>query len=241
MTSEVLVPGISPGTAHLGARYGETMQGAMYSRLLPHLRDGIRILDVGGGRSPFLPPDMRPPGSRYVGTDIDPGELDSAPVGAYDESFVWDLTQPPTVDERFDVLLSWQVLEHVRSMDQALTNLRTMLVPGGMLFAQLTGGRALFALLTRVLPLKLRVTLMVRLLDGHREEDHFPTHYDHCRATDLRRLLSGWSSGEVVPYYRGAHYFDFPGLRNAYLAYENAIARRGATDFATHYLIVAQS
>jgi hypothetical protein len=44
-----------------------------------------------------------------------------------------------------------------------------------------------------------------------------------------------------VPYYRGAHYFDFPVARSVYLAYENAIARRRAADFATHYLIVAQS
>jgi SAM-dependent methyltransferase len=216
------------------------MQSALYARLLPHLREGVRILDVGGGRSPFLPPDMRPAGTRYVGTDIDLAELRSAAPEAYDDSFVWDITQPPSVEERFDVLVSWQVLEHVDSMERALANLRTVLVPGGMLFAQLTGGRAAFALLTRVLPLKVRVALMVRLLDHH-EEDHFPTRYDQCRATDLRRLLSGWRRAEIVPYYRGAHYFDFPVVRDAYLAYENAIASRHAVDFATHYLIVAES
>jgi SAM-dependent methyltransferase len=237
--SEVLVPGHSAGTAHLGARYGATMQSALYERLLPYLHDGVRILDVGGGRSPFLPADMRPDGTRYVGTDIDAEELDSAPAGAYDDSFLWDVTEPAPVSERFDVLLSWQVLEHVGSMERALANQRELLVPGGVLFAQLTGARALFALLTRILPLKLRVSLMVRLLDHH-EEDHFPTRYDHCRRTDLVRLLEGWSSAEVVPYYRGAHYFDFPGARDAYLVYENAIARRSAADFATHYLIIAR-
>lgn len=237
--STVLVPGLSAGTAHLGARYGTTMQSALYERLRPRLHAGVRILDVGGGRSPFLPPDMRPEGARYVGTDIDADQLGSAPSDAYDHAFVWDITEPAAVDERFDVLLSWQVLEHVGSMDRALANLRSMLVPGGVLFAQLTGGRAPFALLTRVLPLKLRVALMVRLLDHH-EEDHFPTRYDQCRRSDLVRLLDGWSASEVVPYYRGAHYFDFPGARDAYLAYENAIARRDAADFATHYLIIAE-
>ena len=39
------------------------------------------------------------------------------------------------------------------------------------MFAQLTGSRAVFALLTRVIPHKLRVALMVRLLD-HRREGH---------------------------------------------------------------------
>jgi hypothetical protein len=77
MTSDVLVPGISMGTMHLGARYGETMQSAMYGRLLPHLHEGVRILDVGGGRNPFLPPEMRPARARYVGTDVDAGELQS--------------------------------------------------------------------------------------------------------------------------------------------------------------------
>ena len=88
-------------------------------------------------------------------------------------------------------------------------------------------------------PHKLRVALMVRLLDHH-AEDHFPTRYDHCRASDLRELLAPWSSNEIIPFYRGAHYFDFPGLGKAYLAYEDAIERRCIEDLATHYLIVAQ-
>lgn len=239
MTDPVLDPGVSAATAHLGERYGVSMQSALYQRLRPLLRGDVRILDVGGGRSPFLPPDMRPAGTRYVGTDIDPEELRCAPPGAYDDAFAWDITTAPPVAERFDVLVSWQVLEHVDSMERALSNLKAVLAPGGVLLAQLTGARAAFALLTRVLPLKLRVGLMVKLL-GHHEEDHFPTRYDHCRRRDLTRLLEGWSSAEVVPYYRGAHYFDFLGFREAYLAYENVIARRGAADFATHYLIVAQ-
>jgi hypothetical protein len=55
------------------------------------------------------------------------------------------------------------------------------------------------------------------------------------------RLLEPWSETEIVPFYRGAPYFRFSRpLMRAYLAYESAAERRGASNLATHYLVVAQ-
>jgi SAM-dependent methyltransferase len=229
---------VTPGK--LGPRYITSMQALMYERLKPYLRDGVRILDLGGGRNPFLPPELRPQGARYVGADISTAELAAAPSGSYDATVAADISYPLPIEERFDIVLSWQVLEHVPSMPTALRNISDVLDPGGWLFAQLSGARAVFALLTRVVPYPVRVRLMTRLLDEP-EENHFPTRYDHCLATDLRQLLSSWSSAEVVPYFRGATYFEFSALlQRAYLRFENVLAERSADTMATHYLIVSQ-
>ncbi len=228
-----------PPDPRLPARYRPTMQGVLLERLGPLLRPGLRIADVGGGRHPVLAPECRPPGCRYVGTDVDRSELEAAPPAAYDALLVYDITRPPPVSEEFDVVVSWQVLEHVRPLEAALANLRALLVPGGTMLAQLSGSFAIFALAARMLPHRARVLAMAQLL-GHGTVEKFPTYYDRCYARALLRMLAPWSAATILPYYRGARYLDFsPALRRAYLVYESTAAERGWHDLATHYLIVA--
>jgi SAM-dependent methyltransferase len=223
----------------LPARYDHRLQDVFLEQVDRHLRPGVRILDIGSGRAPTIPPHDRPAGCRYVGTDIDPEELAAAPAGSYDLEIAADATRPLPIDERFDLILSWQVLEHVDSMADTLNAFRAALDEGGTLVAQLSGSRAAFALLARALPHRLRVLAMTRLL-GHVEEEKFPTRYDACTDKQLRALLSGWSKVEIIPFYRGGSYFLFsdPVLK-AYLAYENRVAARDLRGLATHYLIVA--
>ncbi len=223
----------------LPARYDHRLQDVFLAQVDPLMRPGVRILDVGAGRAPTIPVADRPAGCRYVGTDIDAAELQAAPPGSYDLTLAADATRPLPTDERFDLILSWQVLEHVDSMSAALRVIHGALVDGGTLVAQLSGSRAAFALLARALPHPLRVLAMTRLL-GHAEEEKFPTRYDACTDRQLHMLLNGWSRVEVIPFYRGGSYFLFshPMLRG-YLAYENIIARRDLRALATHYLVVA--
>lgn len=223
----------------LPARYDHPMQAVFLDRVDRLMRPGVRILDIGSGRAPTIPPADRPEGCRYVGTDIDPAELEAAPEGSYDLAVGADATQALPIDEQFDVILSWQVLEHVDSMADALGAFHDALVPGGTVIAQLSGSRAIFALLARALPHRVRVLAMTRLL-GHVEEEKFPTRYDACTDKALRGLLQGWSNVEIVPFYRGGSYFLFSHrLLRGYLAYENLVARRDMRGLATHYLVVA--
>jgi SAM-dependent methyltransferase len=224
----------------LPERYGEPMQAAMFRRVQPLLVPEVAILDVGAGRYPTIAPGDRPRACRYVGLDIEETELAAAAPGAYDEGVVADITQPLGRDGEFDVVLSWQVLEHVSPLASAFENLRAAMRPGGTLLAQLTGSNAGFALLGRLMPHALRVRIATRLL-GHKEEEKFPTRYDRSSYSSLERMLSTWSAVEIVPFYRGAPYFGFwrPAQR-AYLAYESAIERRGRRNLATHYLVIAK-
>jgi SAM-dependent methyltransferase len=221
-------------------RYGHRMQDVFLEHLRPLLVEGVTILDVGAGRSPTLAPADRPAGCRYLGLDISAQELDAAGPGAYDASYVHDIVDPLPEVRDVDVIISWQVLEHVSSLPRALANLRAMLRPGGALLAQTSGSFAAFAVAARVMPHKLRVKAMARFL-GHHEEEKFPTSYDHCTARSIRKLLADWECSQLVPFYRGATYFSMSRpLQRLYLRYENIIASRAWDNLATHYLIVAQ-
>jgi SAM-dependent methyltransferase len=225
----------------LPARYAYRMQDIFIERLRPLLVPGVRILDVGSGRSPTLSPADRPDGCRYIGLDISGDELDAAGPDAYDEAYAHDIGEPLREVRDVDVIISWQVLEHVSSMPAALANLRAVLAPGGTMLAQFSGTFAAFALASRVMPHRLRVWAMARYL-GHAEELKFPTHFDHCYARALTKLTSGWASSELIPFYRGAPYFSMARpLQRVYLGYEDFIAVHGVESLATHYLLIARA
>jgi SAM-dependent methyltransferase len=223
----------------LPSRYRLGMQEVFLEHLRPLLVPGVAILDVGSGRSPTIAPDDRPADCRYTGLDVSADELGAAAEGSYDDTVVADIGKPLPIRDEYDVVISWQVLEHVKPIDRALESLRAALKPGGTMLAQLSGSRAAFALLARVLPHRVRVVAMSRLL-GHPPEEKFPTYYDRCTATALRRMLASWTSAEIIPFYRGAVYFSFwRPLQRLYLAYETRVSVKPREDFATHYLIVA--
>lgn len=225
----------------LPERYANRMQDVFVSELLPLLRPGVAILDIGAGRAPTIAPTDRPQSCTYVGLDISADELASASPGSYTASVTHDITRPlPEGATSFEIAISWQAFEHVKPLKSALDNVAQLLKPGGRLLFQVSGSHAVFALLARVIPHRLRVLALSRLL-GHPPEEKFPVHYDHCFSAALERLLASWSSVRIVPFYRGATYFAMhPGLQRAYLRYEDLIARREIRDLATHYLVHAR-
>jgi SAM-dependent methyltransferase len=231
------LPDVQAG--RLPERYRLRMQDTLLERLTPLLVDGVRILDVGAGRSPTVAPADRPPGCIYVGLDLSAEELNAAPADAYDETIVHDISVPLERAADFDVILSWQVLEHVPDLERAFHHLGALLRPGGTLLVQLSGSFAAFSLAARVMPHRLRVLAMARFL-GHPEELKFPTRYDRCYDSAIRRMLTEFASAEVVPFYRGAPYFGMSRpLQRAYLRYENVVARHDRRNLATHYLVCA--
>lgn len=225
----------------LPPRYGDSIRARFDELVSPSLVPGARILDVGSGRDPTLSRSQLPPRANYVGLDVSAPELEQAPSGAYDDIVVSDIAdRVPALEEAFDLLVSWQVLEHVKPMDGALNNMRSYLPPGGRMVAILSGSFSAFGLANRVLPDRVGRRLAARVL--RIDEEHvFPAHYDRCHQSALTRLLATWSKIEIEPLYRGAVYFrSFPPLLHAYLSYENWALRGAHGNLATHYLLVAE-
>jgi SAM-dependent methyltransferase len=241
VSAGALMPDESVAARQLPRRYCEDWRAPFFARAQEALVEGARILDVGSGARPALPHELRPRSCTYVGLDVSAAELERAGEGAYDETYVVDLTQRlETLEDRFDLIVSWQVLEHVKPLRAALENLRAYLRPGGLMVAQLSGRFSVYALVASAVPARLGEIALHRLL-GRDPETMFATHYDRCYDRALRELLRPWSEWEIEPRYRGGVYLGFsPTLRDVYLRYENWIARRGYASLATHYLVSAR-
>lgn len=205
------------------------------------LRPGVAVLDVGSGRTPTIAPDARPPGCTYAGLDVSAEELALSAPGSYDETLVSDIAQfQPDLVGRFDLVLSFQVFEHVRPLPAAIENAYAYLKPDGVLVALMSGTFAMFALANRVIPTSLGRKIMKYTM-GKDPSKVFPAHYDHCWYGALRKDLDAWSDIEIVPLYLGGHYVTFaPPLAAVYLRYEEWAMRSGHRNLATHYVIRAR-
>jgi 2-polyprenyl-6-hydroxyphenyl methylase/3-demethylubiquinone-9 3-methyltransferase len=225
----------------LPPRYDDFWLGPFRAELRSHLRPGVRVLDVGSGAEPTIPPAERPEGTRYVGLDISRHELDRAPAGSYDDTVVADLTRTVSgLEEGFDLVVSFQVLEHVRPLGEALENMRRYLRPGGGMVSRLSGGRSVPALLNRAIPHPAAIWLE-QSLRGRDPESVFPAHYDRCTYSALRELLAPWSEARVIPQHTGALYFKFlRPLQALYLGYEEWALRADRQDVAVYYVISAR-
>lgn len=223
-------------------RYREPWVDPFVAKALAGLRPGACVLDVGSGARPAIARELLPEGCKYVGLDISGEELNRARPGAYDEMLVGDIcARQASTEGRFDLVVSWQVLEHVTSMRDALSTQHAALVHGGRMVAMLSGAWAMHAVAARVIPYRASRWLQMRLI-GSAPEDKFPTQFDRCTHRSLHRLLAGggWASWEVAPLYRSGDYLSFLApLQRAYIVYENWAARGPHVNLASHYIVDA--
>jgi SAM-dependent methyltransferase len=225
--------------AGLPARY-HTQWRPMLLEHLPDLPENATILDFGSGRKPAISQEHRPATCTYIGLDPSFEELNLAGLGAYDEQWVSTVeTLIPELLDRVDLAVSWQVLEHVHDFQLSLSNVGSYLKPGGMLLSMVSSRNACFAVLNRIIPEKLGVLAMERLLNRP-PDTVFRANYDRCTYDQIIDSLNHWTSVEVIPFYRAAEYFGFSRIaQKAYLAYENRAMKAGKRNLATHYLIKA--
>lgn len=226
----------------LPERYRADWQAPFYSEVRSRLADASHVLDIGSGRVPTVLPADRPSGLTYVGLDLSAAELAEAGPGSYDETVVGSVADAvPELEGRFDLAVSWQVLEHVKPLPDALRNIHGYLKPGGEFVALFSGSWSAFAVVNRVLPDRIGLPLVAKL--NRREQMNrpvFPAHYDKCWYSALEGMLAPWSSVSVTPLYQGARYFSFsPWAQRLYLRYEEFAMRRHLDNLATHYLLVA--
>lgn len=227
---------------HLPPRYGVDVWDLRFrEQLSDALVPGASIIDIGAGARPTVAPPDRPAGCRYVGLDPSPEELGKAPEGSYDETVVAAAEDRiPELENGFDLLLSFYTMEHVESLEAALSNARAYLRPGGLLLMQMSGAFSPFSIANRILPGRLSTWLL------HRANDRDPgtvfrAHYDRCWSSALERLLAEWREAEVLPLHTGAGYVLFSRpLTALYMGYEEWAYRREHTNLASYYLVTAR-
>jgi SAM-dependent methyltransferase len=201
----------------------------------------MTVLDVGAGADPTVPVDDRPVNVQYVGLDISADELAKAGPGAYHEHVVGDITRrDPSLLDRFDAVLSFQVFEHVKPLADAIENVHQYLRPGGVMLAQLTGTWTYSGIANLAVPPQI---VKWALAKWHRRDPAtvFPAHYDRCWSSALHGLLASWSRAEVVPIYISANYVNFSRpLFAAGVAYDEWARRNDHANLASHYVLRAE-
>jgi ubiquinone/menaquinone biosynthesis C-methylase UbiE len=146
-------------------------EGAFF---LPHLRAGMRVLDLGCGPGSItlgLAEAVAP--GEVVGVDFQPAQVAqaqalSAARGVMNVRFeVADVYRLPFPDGSFDAVFAHAVLMHLREPVRALVEVRRVLRPGGIVGVRDSdwGGR-IHAPATRLLEQWYALTVRVRQLNG---------------------------------------------------------------------------
>jgi len=127
---------------HASVLRSHTWRGAANSAgfLLPHLRPGLRLLDVGCGPGTITADlaDLVAPGP-VIGLDRAPEVVAAAAAGQHRSNLafvVGDAYAVGVPDETFDVVYAHQVLQHVSDPVAVLRELRRVCRPGGVVAAR---------------------------------------------------------------------------------------------------------
>jgi SAM-dependent methyltransferase len=106
-----------------------------------------RVLDAGCGRRTHL---EYGPSVHVTGLDASSEAMAANP--RLDEAIVGDLETHALPPDSFDLVVCWDVLEHLRRPARALDGFRDTLRPGGMLLVAKPNARSLKGLVTRFTP-----------------------------------------------------------------------------------------
>ncbi|MDD0811517.1 bifunctional 2-polyprenyl-6-hydroxyphenol methylase/3-demethylubiquinol 3-O-methyltransferase UbiG [Curvibacter sp. RS43] len=144
--------------------YVVAQMGAHWRREPSRAVSGLRVLDIGCGGGLIAEPLARM-GARVVGVDASPGNVSAARLHAAEQGIRLDyrlgeMTDALNQEERFDVVLALEVVEHVSDVPAFLAAAAGHVAPGGMLMVSTidrTWKSFLFAIvgaeyLLRVLP-----------------------------------------------------------------------------------------
>ena len=153
-----------------------------------HLRSGMRIYDVGGGKNPVISRHTKTAlDLRVVGLDIDHHELLAAPTGAYDESICADITQYAGAGDA-DLVICQSTLEHTRDNSAALKALAGILKLGGRALVFAPSRNAVYARLNLLLPEQLKRRILWAIYPEMSRDHGFPAYYDRCTPAHFAQM-----------------------------------------------------
>ncbi|WP_199182866.1 class I SAM-dependent methyltransferase [Mycobacterium sp. 4858] len=142
----------------------------------------LEILEAGCGLD--WPLDLEGVDYRLTGIDLDEDALQSRieTMGDLDEAIIGDLTLPATIQpDRYDVIYSSFVLEHIPDAEGALVNMINGLKPGGLLVLRIPDRDSVYGWTARHVPFWVHVAYyryFVRYPHaGKPGHSPFPTYY----------------------------------------------------------------
>jgi len=202
-----------------------------------------RILELGAGRYPSFRISQMPPGiESYTVNDIDENEL--ARLSPEYERACFDVSGDASAfADRYDVVFSRFLAEHVPDGLAMHRNVHEVLKPGGVAFHLIPTLYASPFLLNRLLPERLTAPLL-KLLTPRREiSPKFPAHYSQCYGDvpRMRKMFAdiGYSRVEIREFFGHFYYEKIPGLRQAEQYLSALASRRGWSWYSSYAYITA--
>jgi 2-polyprenyl-3-methyl-5-hydroxy-6-metoxy-1,4-benzoquinol methylase len=148
----------------------------------------LRLLEAGCGSSSRL---VMPEGTRVIGIDISQSQLDRNTI--LNEKILGDIQTYPLEGSAFDVIICWDVLEHLSDPEAAVRNLVRAIRPGGSIILALPNLGSPKGLLTKCTPHWFHVWAYKHIFGyEHAGEDGygpFPTHMRKSIAPEALRSL----------------------------------------------------
>ena len=179
----------------------------------PYLQAGSTVIDIGGGKNPYIGPDKKSCLQLHVvGLDVDATELAQAPPGAYDATICADI-QRYRGNGDADVVICQSLLEHVENVSMAFAAIASMLKPGGKALIFVPSRNALFARLNLLLPENLKRRLLFTIFPSTRRSQGFKSYYDQCTPAAFKSLAqkNGLIVAEARLYFISSYFsFFFP-------------------------------
>ncbi len=171
------------------------------------------ICDVGGGKRPFVGLEIpRQKKQHITGIDIDRAELKAAPKGIYDRTIVADIggSKIPATSQAATLVICEAVLEHVQNNEQSIQNIVQLTKRRGTIALFIPSRNALFAVVNRYLPEKIKRKLLFSIFPESEHAQGFPAYYNKCTPKEMRKLLedNGVDITQLKCYYFST-YFSF--------------------------------
>ena len=134
-----------------------------------------------------------PEGAVVTGIDLSEKQLARNPI--VDEKIVGDVQYHPLQSEAFDLVVCWDVLEHLERPALALANLAGALKPGGLLLLAFPNADSLKGLAAKATPYRFHVWLYRHVVGtphaGTEDVGPFPTYFrSTMRPAAVERLLT---------------------------------------------------
>jgi SAM-dependent methyltransferase len=179
---------------------------AFFTQVAALLRPEDVILDFGAGRGECVETDpsayrvwlqnFRGRCAHVDGCDLDPIVLQNPTL---DAATIIESGKPlPYPDNRFDLIVSRYVFEHISDPQWAAAELIRVLKPGGWICAMTPNKWSYVAIAAMILPNRMHTRAVSLIQRGRPSKDVFPTKYKLNRPSSVRRYFG--KSAEIYHY-----------------------------------------
>ena len=161
------------------------------------------VLEVGGIDRPLLKHLSK---FRYDGIDI---EYKAQCEKIYDNFYVQSIEEP--IENKYDLIISMTLLEHVRDNDASITQMYKALRTGGYMIHYLPSKYHPYSLALRIVGPKGQRRLVKTLRPWAVDITGYPAFFDRSSPKEMRKLFNckGFKDVETIPFFRANDYFRF--------------------------------